>query len=140
MGWARKDDAPKVVALERWNLSFYTLALCLEVHMPFGLQPIHLAVVIIVALVIFGPKRLPQLGRWIGRTFTEFRKGAREMSDGFKEETGGSECVRPAKSDISPGSTTAYSDAAVGPFCTKCGASNPRDARYCNKCGSPLSV
>lgn len=49
--------------------------------MPFDLQPLHLVAIVIVALVIFGPTGLPQLGRWIGRAFTEFRKGAREMTD-----------------------------------------------------------
>ena len=111
--------------------------------MPFGLQPIHLVVVVIVALVIFGPKRLPQLGRWIGRTFTEFRKGAREMTDGFKEEAtrSNAEGAPAAKSEtVSPGTTTPYPEAAAGNFCTKCGASNPQDARFCNKCGTQLPV
>jgi sec-independent protein translocase protein TatA len=111
--------------------------------MPFGLQPIHLAVIVVVALVIFGPKRLPQLGRWIGRTFTEFRKGAREMTDGFKEETtrARTESTPTSKSDgASPGPTGPYPESAIGPFCTKCGASNPQDARFCNKCGAQLAV
>lgn len=111
--------------------------------MPFGLQPIHLVVVVIVALVIFGPKRLPQLGRWIGRTFTEFRKGAREMTDGFKEEAtrSNAEGASTAKSETaSPGTSTPYPETAVGNFCTKCGASNPQDARFCNKCGAQLPV
>ena len=31
--------------------------------MPFGLQPLHLLVIAIVALLIFGPKRLPEVGK-----------------------------------------------------------------------------
>jgi sec-independent protein translocase protein TatA len=111
--------------------------------MPFGLQPIHLAVIVLVALVIFGPKRLPQLGRWIGRTFTEFRKGAHEMTEGFKEETtkSASEGTPTAKSETaSPGTSTPYPETAIGSYCTKCGASNPLDARFCNKCGAQLPV
>ena len=119
--------------------------------MPFGLQPFHLVVIVIVALVIFGPKRLPQLGRWLGRTFSEFRKGARDMTDGFKEETGrqnavGPEAAAPGAADHGPAQGEAqspaqspgpspYPEAAVGNFCTACGAANPADARYCNKCG-----
>ncbi|MGA2641715.1 MAG: twin-arginine translocase TatA/TatE family subunit [Spirochaetia bacterium] len=111
--------------------------------MPFGLQPIHLAVIVVVALVIFGPKRLPQLGRWIGRTFTEFRKGAREMTDEFKEETTRArpESTPSGKSETAtPGTSTQYPETGIGPFCTKCGTSNPPEARFCNKCGAQLSV
>jgi sec-independent protein translocase protein TatA len=111
--------------------------------MPFGLQPIHLAVIAIVALVIFGPKRLPQLGGWLGRTFTEIRKGAREMTEGFKEETAKSyeEGASTSKSHVdSPPTAAQYPEAAVFPYCTKCGASNPQDARFCNKCGAQLPV
>ena len=122
--------------------------------MPFGLQPIHLVVIILVALVIFGPKRLPQLGRWLGKTFSEFRKGARDMTDGFKEETGrqngvGPEAAAPGAADqgsaqgeapspAQPAEPSPYPMAAAGNFCTACGAANPADARYCNKCGIRL--
>ena len=54
--------------------------------MPFGIQPIHLLIVGIVALVVFGPSKLPELGRGLGRSITEFRKGAREMTEGFTDE------------------------------------------------------
>ena len=54
--------------------------------MPFGLQPWHLIVIALVALVIFGPRRLPEIGRGIGKALTEFRKGAREMTESFHEE------------------------------------------------------
>ncbi len=35
--------------------------------------PLELAVVLIIALVIFGPKRLPELGRSLGKGIREFR-------------------------------------------------------------------
>ncbi|HWP33424.1 MAG TPA: twin-arginine translocase TatA/TatE family subunit [Solirubrobacterales bacterium] len=35
--------------------------------------PIELAIVLIIALVVFGPKRLPELGRSLGRGIREFR-------------------------------------------------------------------
>ena len=124
--------------------------------MPFGLQPIHLAVIVLVALVIFGPKRLPQLGRWLGKTFSEFRKSARDMADGFKEEKGKQNAVGPeaaapdaseqesaegqARSPAQPAQPSPYLEAAAGNFCTACGAANPADARYCNKCGIHLPV
>ena len=38
----------------------------------------EIVVVAIIALVIFGPKRLPELGHSIGKAITGFRKGLKE--------------------------------------------------------------
>jgi sec-independent protein translocase protein TatA len=124
--------------------------------MPFGIQPIHILVIVVVALLIFGPKRLPQLGRWIGRTFFELRKSAREMTDGFKDETAkaageqaagqaagaGASASAPGQTSTSaaPASPTPAAQTGVGIFCIQCGAPNPQDARFCNKCGVRLPV
>jgi sec-independent protein translocase protein TatA len=38
-----------------------------------NIGPLELVVVLIIALVVFGPKRLPELGRSLGRGIREFR-------------------------------------------------------------------
>jgi sec-independent protein translocase protein TatA len=38
-----------------------------------NIGPIELAIVLIIALVVFGPKRLPELGRSLGKGIREFR-------------------------------------------------------------------
>ncbi|BBH23495.1 hypothetical protein Back11_48400 [Paenibacillus baekrokdamisoli] len=38
-----------------------------------------IVLLVIVALLFFGPKRLPELGRAVGNTLKEFKKGTREM-------------------------------------------------------------
>jgi sec-independent protein translocase protein TatA len=38
-----------------------------------NIGPLELIVVLIIALVVFGPKRLPELGRSLGRGIREFR-------------------------------------------------------------------
>jgi sec-independent protein translocase protein TatA len=39
------------------------------------LQPTHLLLILVVALVVLGPKRLPEVGRAVGRSIHDF-KGA----------------------------------------------------------------
>ena len=39
----------------------------------FDFSPIQIAIVLLIVLVVFGPKRLPELGRSIGRGLREFR-------------------------------------------------------------------
>jgi sec-independent protein translocase protein TatA len=38
-------------------------------------SPLHLAIVALVALVIFGPKKLPELGQGLGRGMRDFKRG-----------------------------------------------------------------
>jgi len=38
-----------------------------------NIGPFELAIVLIIALVVFGPKRLPELGRSLGKGIREFR-------------------------------------------------------------------
>ncbi len=41
-------------------------------------QPMHLLVIFFIALLVFGPKRLPELGKGLG-------EGIRALKDGMKE-------------------------------------------------------
>ena len=41
--------------------------------MPLGIGPLELIIVLVIALVIFGPKRLPDLGRSLGSGMREFK-------------------------------------------------------------------
>lgn len=51
----------------------------------FGLQPWHLLAILAVALMIFGPSRLPEIGRAIGRSISEFREAATTAQDELKK-------------------------------------------------------
>jgi sec-independent protein translocase protein TatA len=41
--------------------------------MPLGIGPLEIVIVLIIVLIIFGPKRLPDLGRSLGRGMREFK-------------------------------------------------------------------
>ena len=41
--------------------------------MPFNIGPMELVVVLVIALVILGPKRLPEVGKSIGHGMREFK-------------------------------------------------------------------
>ena len=43
--------------------------------------PLELAIVLVIALVIFGPKRLPELGRSMGRGIREFKSSVSGDND-----------------------------------------------------------
>jgi TatA/E family protein of Tat protein translocase len=45
----------------------------------FNIGPLELMVILIIALLVVGPKRLPEVGRSIGRGIREFRKAQDEV-------------------------------------------------------------
>ncbi len=40
-----------------------------------------LILILVLALIIFGPKKLPEIGRAFGQTLKEFKKSTRELTD-----------------------------------------------------------
>ncbi len=47
-------------------------------------SPEKILLVVAVGLLFMGPKRLPAIGRWVGRTLKELQKGASGLSDELK--------------------------------------------------------
>jgi sec-independent protein translocase protein TatA len=43
--------------------------------MPFGIGPLELVLILVILVVIFGAKRLPEIGRSLGRSAREFKQG-----------------------------------------------------------------
>ena len=46
----------------------------------------HLVIIFIVVLVVFGPHRLPELARGLGKMMAEFRKASTDFKMAFEEE------------------------------------------------------
>jgi len=46
-----------------------------------------LILIIVLALIIFGPKRLPEMGRAIGQTLTEFKKSTKNLVGNDTDDT-----------------------------------------------------
>jgi TatA/E family protein of Tat protein translocase len=64
-------------------------------------NPIHLAFIAIVALIVLGPKRLPDLARSLGEGMRQFRESLENASHSEPEEVLGAGMVQP-ESPVAP--------------------------------------
>lgn len=53
---------------------------------PFGLGIGEIVVILLVALIIFGPKKLPELGKNLGKGLKGLKSGLEDASEEFKAE------------------------------------------------------
>ena len=73
--------------------------------MPFGIGPLEIIIVLVIVLLIFGPKRLPDLGRSLGSGMREFKDsvtGNKHDDDELPAADPKPEPVRAEKSEASP--------------------------------------
>jgi sec-independent protein translocase protein TatA len=57
----------------------------------------ELIVILVIALLVFGPRRLPDLGRSLGRSITEFRRATNELTSTLEREVEAEEREAAAK-------------------------------------------
>jgi TatA/E family protein of Tat protein translocase len=46
----------------------------------------ELIIIFVIALVIFGPRKLPELGRSLGKSLAEFKRASNELKSTLEEE------------------------------------------------------
>ena len=51
----------------------------------FGLGTPELIVILVIAVLIFGGKKLPELGSQLGKSLNSFKKGVQDVEEGSKE-------------------------------------------------------
>jgi len=50
----------------------------------FNIGPAEVIVILVIALIVFGPKRLPEIGRTVGKSLQEFRRASQDLRAEFQ--------------------------------------------------------
>lgn len=106
--------------------------------LPFGLRPEHLFIIAIVALLIFGPSRLPEIGRAFGKTIREFQSATKEATQGLQEELSS----KPVTTTSSVATAAPVAAAEVKKeepatvACKNCGKPVLVGSKFCSECGT----
>lgn len=68
----------------------------------FGVGLPELAVIAAIGLLVFGPKRLPELGKTLGRTLKGFQSASREFEQEFRKAVDTVEAEVSASATLTP--------------------------------------
>jgi sec-independent protein translocase protein TatA len=60
-------------------------------------QPSHLAIIFVIALFVFGPKKLPELGQGLGKGIRSFRDSMRQATEEPEKTESSAKPVEPVK-------------------------------------------
>jgi TatA/E family protein of Tat protein translocase len=66
----------------------------------------ELIIIFVIALIIFGPRKLPELGKSLGKSLAEFKKASNELRNTLEEEIRIEEQKDAAKQTQPPTTTT----------------------------------
>ena len=105
-----------------------------------GMGPFELLLIVVVVLVIFGPKNLPKIGSALGKTVKNVREG---MEEGSESKANEADSPIESHDDVEviedEDDADVPEDANEPVFCSKCGTKNAADADFCSKCGNKLN-
>ena len=75
----------------------------------FGIGSMEILLILVVALIIFGPHRLPEIGRTLGRTMRALKKATYDLTTQVTKEIEGQENAPPAGKERQSDSQTGTS-------------------------------
>ena len=87
---------------------------------PIGMP--ELIIIMVIALVIFGPRKLPELGRSLGKSLGEFKRASNELRSTLEEEIRVEEHrerVETPKPQVTPSNTVARDTPGDAPEAVK---------------------
>ena len=97
----------------------------------FGIGMPEMLMILAVALIVFGPKRLPELAKSLGRALGEFRRATSDLKQSIETETGLDE-VRSSLDEVKQDVQSQMDLADKAPTASSTPASDPSSA------GDPL--
>lgn len=77
----------------------------------FGIGLPEMALIMIIALLVFGPKKLPEIGRSLGKAIRSFQDASKEFESEFKLEA--EQLEQAAKTPLLPESQEATKETAT---------------------------
>jgi sec-independent protein translocase protein TatA len=90
-------------------------------------EPWHLILILVIILMLFGPGKLPSVGRGIGDAFRELKKATQD------------EPPPPSENATSATTTTAATTAPTEVVCKNCGRTVAAQQKFCSNCGTPVA-
>ncbi len=123
----------------------------------FGLGMPELIIILVVILIIFGPKNLPKLGASLGKAVKGVREGVDSVNSELDAVKESADTVGKGKKEDAPVTATAVVedvptaeaaapaaavedvDSGEAAFCAQCGNKLEADAKFCKKCGAANS-
>ncbi len=113
----------------------------------------EIILILLVILVLFGAKKIPELAQGLGKGIREFRKASRDIQGEIEHEVMGAprsgSLEAPATMSCPYCNSTVAKDARFCPSCgkslekprcEKCGKVNEFGHKYCAECGQALPV
>jgi Tat protein translocase TatB subunit len=98
----------------------------------FGVGAGELFLIMVLALVVIGPERLPEVAGQIGRTVAELRRQANQLTGEFQRSLELAVQERQEqKAPVAPTPPPLY--------CGSCGSPMGEGARFCASCGTPVA-
>ena len=98
----------------------------------FGIGLPELMLIMLLALVVIGPERLPEVASQVGRTVADLKRQANQLTSEFQQSL---EIAAQERKEQRLGATTPL----AARYCSQCGMAAPAEARYCASCGASLA-
>lgn len=83
--------------------------------MPFNIGPGELIIVLIIALIVVGPGKLPDVGAAVGKSLREFRRAASDVQEATTVPPAPASAPAPAPVAPAPANAASVQDATAAP-------------------------